>query len=90
MIEIKEIVDAENEKCECANKHVPAPHSLFLIDYATLIYLCPTTYYNVVSLLGEYETRGWREPPGNVRKHYSEYVQKIAKLYVVDKPKTAW
>lgn len=65
--------------CKCVGKHVPLPIELQEIHVnGRVIALCPTTFANLQTLLQEYGLyRG--QPPGNVRKHYSEYVQNIAK-----------
>lgn len=59
--------------CKCCGKHVPLP--TILKEYDGLV-LCPTTFANVL----EYK-RIWKSinqrPNGNVRKHFSDYVQKI-------------
>jgi hypothetical protein len=61
------------KECKCCTKHVPLPTTLKLYGEVTL---CPTTYYNVVEYKRIWESFGSR-PAGNVRKHFSEYVQKI-------------
>ena len=64
--------------CKCVNKHVPLPIELKpLIMGEEVIYLCPTSFDNLMRLLEEYTSAGGR-PPGSVRKHYSEYIQGIA------------
>jgi hypothetical protein len=61
------------KECKCCGKHVPLP--VRLKEYNG-IKLCPTTFDNVM----EYK-RVWFEigkrPPGNIRKHFSDYVQQI-------------
>ena len=61
------------KECRCCNKHVPLP---IVLKEFNGIKLCPTTFSNVM----EYQ-RVWNElgtrPPGNIRKHFSDYVQKI-------------
>jgi hypothetical protein len=76
-----EVVDIEYRTCNCSNKHVPKPHKLIKVEIGeaeTEYYLCPTSYYNLTNLLDE-----WRmcngEPPGSTRKHYSEYIQRLAR-----------
>lgn len=61
--------------CKCVGKHVPLPTKL--IEYNG-IHLCPTTYENVLEYKKMWEVLGV-EPPGNIRKHFSEYVQKIVR-----------
>jgi hypothetical protein len=61
------------KECKCCGKHVPLP--TVLKEYNGIM-VCPTTFANIM----EY-TRIWnsleRRPAGNVRKHFSEYVQQI-------------
>ena len=61
--------------CKCCTKHVPLPTRLKEYDG---IAVCPTTFDNI----HEYK-RVWldigKRPPGNIRKHFSEYVQQIVK-----------
>lgn len=61
------------KQCKCCGKHVPLP--TILKEYNG-VQVCPTTFSNI----SEY-TRIWKEsgkrPPGSIRKHFSEYVQKI-------------
>jgi hypothetical protein len=61
------------KECKCCTKHVPLPTTLKAYNGATL---CPTTYYNVIEYKRIWDTFGSR-PAGNVRKHFSEYVQGI-------------
>lgn len=70
------LVVAEDNVCKCVGKHVPLPHLLHEMSNGE--YVCPTTYCNVLSLLSEYKREGGR-PPGSVRKHYSDYVQRLAR-----------
>lgn len=72
--------DRDNNTCSCVGKHVPLPHKLVSVEVGEdTIHLCPTTYYNLLCLREEY-VRFKGTPPGNVRKHYSEFVQKLAAL----------
>lgn len=61
------------KECKCCGKHVPLPIRLKEYEGTRL---CPTTFDNVL----EYK-RIWNEignrPPGNIRKHFSEYVQQL-------------
>ena len=67
----EEIVD----KCVCVSKHVPLPIKYLTTHNTTL---CPTAYSNLQSLLSQYETyKG--TPPGYVRKHYSDFIQNLAR-----------
>ena len=61
------------KECKCCNKHVPLP---IVLKEFNGIKLCPTTFSNVMEyqrLCFEFNGR----PPGSIRKHFSEYVQKI-------------
>lgn len=62
-------------ECRCVGKHVPLPTKL--LDYNG-IKLCPTTYQNIMEYKRMWEALGC-EPPGNVRKHFSDYVQSVVK-----------
>jgi hypothetical protein len=42
------------------------------------VWLCPTSYVNLKHFLVEWEKNGGI-PPGSTRKHYSDYVQGLAK-----------
>ena len=61
------------KECRCCGKHVPLP--TVMREYDGIV-VCPTTYSNII----EYK-RIWLEignrPSGNIRKHFSEYVQSI-------------
>jgi len=61
--------------CKCCTKHVPLPTRLK--EYEGEV-VCSTTFDNI----HEYK-RVWldigKRPPGNIRKHFSEYVQQIVK-----------
>ena len=59
--------------CKCCGKHVPLPTVLKSYNE---IALCPTTYENVIEYKRIWEAVGKR-PTGNIRKHFSEYVQQI-------------
>lgn len=59
--------------CKCCGKHVPLP--TVLKSYNEIV-LCPTTYENVIEYKRIWEMAG-RRPTGNIRKHFSEYVQQI-------------
>ena len=67
------IYQEKAKECKCCSKHVPLPTRLK--DYeGTLV--CPTTFDNI----HEYR-RVWldigKQPPGSIRKHFSEYVQQV-------------
>lgn len=67
----------EEVECFCCSKHVPLPlvHYKIVVNNS-IVYLCPTSYYNMNKLLTAY--RAWDKiPPGSVRKHYSKYIQDL-------------
>lgn len=75
--------------CPCVSKHVPLPtqfHKHHVVpkylggtdDKSNLFVLCPTTHYNVHKLL-QYYGKHKGEPPGSIRKHYSDFVQGMAR-----------
>lgn len=77
-------------ECKCVGKHVPLPMILNVhhvvpqyyggeTSHANLIKICPTTHDNVHELLREYDKLNG-PPPGQFRKHYSKYVQTLAKI----------
>jgi hypothetical protein len=39
-----------------------------------LMYVCPTTYHNMVTF------NRLQDPPGSVRKHFSDFVQRVAPM----------
>ncbi len=61
------------KECKCCTKHVPLPTRLKEYDGKIV---CPTTFDNI----HEYR-RVWldigKQPPGSIRKHFSEYVQQV-------------
>lgn len=59
--------------CKCCGKHVPLP--TVLKEYNG-VPLCPTTFSNVVEYKRIWMSLGAR-PHGNIRKHFSDYVQQI-------------
>jgi hypothetical protein len=72
------IYQEKAKACVCCSKHVPLPTRLK--DYNGVL-VCPTTFDNI----HEYR-RVWLEigsrPPGSIRKHFSEYVQKVVEQYL--------
>ena len=60
-------------ECKCCGKHVPLP--TVLKEYNG-ISVCPTTFANINEYKRLWTSIGSR-PPGNIRKHFSEYVQQI-------------
>ena len=61
------------KECKCCGKHVPLP--TVLKEYNGIV-VCPTTFSNIVEYQRILNAIGSR-PPGNIRKHFSEYVQQI-------------
>jgi hypothetical protein len=61
------------KECKCCGKHVPLPTVLKEYNGITL---CPTTFSNVIEYKRIWRSAGYR-PMGNIRKHFSEYVQQI-------------
>jgi hypothetical protein len=61
------------KECKCCGKHVPLP--TVLKEYSGTV-VCPTTFSNIVEYQRRWNAIGSR-PPGNIRKHFSEYVQQI-------------
>lgn len=61
------------KECKCCGKHVPLP--TVLKDYSGVT-VCPTTFSNIVEYKRIWVSLGNR-PSGNIRKHFSEYVQQI-------------
>jgi len=61
------------KECKCCGKHVPLPTVLKEYNGITL---CPTTFSNVIEYKRIWRSSGYR-PMGNIRKHFSEYVQQI-------------
>lgn len=61
------------KECKCCGKHVPLPTILKEFDG---IRLCPTTFANVIEYQRIWKAAGTR-PSGKIRKHFSDYVQKI-------------
>jgi hypothetical protein len=66
------------KECKCCGKHVPLP--TILKEYNG-IKLCPTTFANVIEYKRLWSNIGSR-PPGNIRKHFSEYVQNIVETTI--------
>lgn len=68
------------KECKCCGKHVPLP--TVLKEYNGMI-VCPTTFSNIVEYQRIWNAIGSR-PPGNIRKHFSEYVQQIVELHFIE------
>jgi hypothetical protein len=64
--------------CKCVGKHVPLPTRLVEFNG---ISVCPTTYENIMEYKKMWEVLG-TEPPGNIRKHFSEFVQDTVRLSI--------
>jgi predicted aldo/keto reductase-like oxidoreductase len=69
------------KKCLCCTKHVPLP--TLLKEYNDIT-LCPTTFTNVMEYKRIWESLG-SKPSGSIRKHFSEYVQKIVEASLTSK-----
>jgi hypothetical protein len=69
------------KKCLCCTKHVPLPT---LLKEYNEIALCPTTFTNVMEYKRIWESLG-SKPTGSIRKHFSEYVQKIVEASLTSK-----
>ncbi len=61
------------KECKCCGKHVPLPTTL---KHFNGLIVCPTTFENIVEYKRIWDSAGVR-PNGSIRKHFSEYVQKI-------------
>jgi hypothetical protein len=70
------------KECKCCGKHVPLP--TVLREFNGIV-LCPTTFANVVEYLRIWNSSGKR-PSGNIRKHFSDYVQQIAENSIDKNP----
>ena len=75
------IYQEKAKECKCCGKHVPLPVKLKEFNG---IVVCPTTFENILEYNNIWETVGSR-PYGSVRKHFSEYVQKIVEDYIRNK-----
>ena len=71
------------KECKCCGKHVPLP--TVLKEYNGMV-VCPTTFSNIVEYQRIWNAIGSR-PPGNIRKHFSEYVQQIVELHFIENKK---
>ena len=72
------IYQEKAKECKCCGKHVPLPTTLK--EYAGYM-LCPTTFANVVEYKRLWKNLGNR-PPGNIRKHFSDYVQQLVETTI--------
>lgn len=68
----------DERACRCVQRHVPLPQHYYMIDIAEgqVEYVCPTTFFNVQQLAGQYIAYD-APPPGSVTKHYSKYVRDL-------------
>ena len=67
------------KECKCCNKHVPLP--TVLREYEGNV-VCPTTFANILEYTRICNSIGSR-PPGNIRKHFSEFVQQIVEVAII-------
>lgn len=68
--------------CKCCSKHVPLPTVMREYNGITV---CPTTFANIMEYIRIWNQIGSR-PPGNIRKHFSDYVQQIVEESIDKKP----
>lgn len=59
--------------CKCCGKHVPLP--TVMKEYNGTV-VCPTTFSNAMEYARIWNA-GNKKPSGNIRKHFSEYVQSL-------------
>jgi len=76
------IYQEKAKECKCCGKHVPLP--TVLKEYNEVL-LCPTTFANVIEYTRLWKVLGSR-PSGNIRKHFSDYVQQLVET-TIDKNK---
>lgn len=63
--------------CQCVQRHVPLPSRQYIINVEDeIVYVCPTTFFNVQDLIAEYQIYG-EIPPGSVTKHFSKFVRDL-------------
>lgn len=70
------------KECKCCNKHVPLP--TVMRDFNGAI-VCPTTFANLMEYTRLWNVIGHR-PPGNIRKHFSDFVQQIVENSIDKNP----
>lgn len=75
------IYQEKAKECKCCGKHVPLPIKLKEFNGITV---CPTTFENIIEYKNIWDQIGSR-PPGNIRKHFSEYVQESVENYFKEK-----
>lgn len=69
-------------ECYCCTRHIPAyvhPIPLGMPDGHTL-YLCPTTYHAVTTLLKMYDQLGGH-PPSEIRRQFPFFARRTARFY---------
>lgn len=59
--------------CKCCGKHVPLP--TVMKEYNGTV-VCPTTFSNAMEYARIWNASN-KKPSGNIRKHFSEYVQSL-------------
>lgn len=71
--------------CQCCTKHIPKPVNTIRVSFKNIedIWLCSTTLDNLVYYYKVECKNGTVTPPGSVRKHFSEFVQVLAKKHPV-------
>lgn len=80
-------IDFSNPRCQCVGKHIPKP--MQLLPYyvlpledggedsgSNIVWLCPTTHFNVSGLWEMYEEGGGR-PHWSVLREYSEFARNL-------------
>ena len=72
------IYQEKAKECKCCGKHVPLP--TVPKEYNGTV-LCPTTFTNVIEYKRQWKAIGSR-PPGNIRKHFSDYVQQLVEATI--------
>ena len=72
------IYQEKAKECKCCGKHVPLP--TVLKEYIEVL-LCPTTFANVIEYKRLWKVIGSR-PSGNIRKHFSDYVQQLVETSI--------
>ena len=72
------IYQEKAKECKCCGKHVPLP--TVLKEYNQVL-LCPTTFANVIEYKRLWKVIGSR-PSGNIRKHFSDYVQQLVETSI--------
>lgn len=81
-VQVTLINNNHSYKCNCVTKHIPKYSEIYKIDFnGQEIFLCPTGFANLCSLEVQYiEFEG--DPPGSVRKHFSEFIRNLYLMLV--------